>query len=564
MILQPTTPLEQATLRWINDYCGQGILITDDRLIIRGWNGWLETYSGKKADELIGCHLFDAFPDLVQRRLDRLYQSVLNGQIKMLAHMFHKYLFIFPSPISPTHSPFMLQSAQITPLTDDSGNIVGTLTAIEDVTERVSRENALTEEKDRAQKYLDIVGVMLLVLDADGMVRLINKKGYEILGLSENEIIGRPWFEHFVPEREQQDLLDNFQSTMAGEDLLWDYVENPVVTATGEEKLIAWHNILLRDGAGKIIGTLSSGEDITLRKEMETRVLHARDEWVSTFNAVPDLIAVIDREHRIIQVNQAMADRLGVAPAQAIGLKCHEVVHGTRQPPHFCPHQALLMDHAAHEEDVFEPRLGGHFHITVAPRYSLKGELTGSVHVAHDINERKQAEETARALSLSDELTGLYNRRGFVALAEQQLKTASRMDNGAGLIFADLDGMKDINDTLGHGEGDRALIEIAQILKKTFRGSDIVARLGGDEFVVFAMENEGFDMDILTRRIQQAVEAANAAPDHPFTLSLSIGIARFDPQNPRSLDALLAESDSLMYENKLKKRMKPTAGWMDI
>ena len=560
MILQPTTPLEKATLRWLKEFSGQGILITDDRLIIRSWNHWLETHSGKNADDLIGEHLFEAFPDLVQRRLDRLYQEVLAGQNKVLAHLFHKYLLFFPSSISATHTPFMLQSAHITPLADDSGNIVGTLTAIEDVSERVSREKALTQEKNLAQEYLNIAGVMMLVLDTEGRVRLINKKGCEILGLSEKEIIGRPWFEHFVPEREQKDLLGNFQSTMAGEDLLWDYVENPLVTVTGEEKLIAWHNILLRDGAEKIIGTLSSGEDITLRKEMETRVLHARDEWVSTFNAVPDLIAVIDREHRIIQVNQAMADRLGVAPAQAIGLKCHEVVHGTRQPPHFCPHQALLQDHAAHEEDVFEPRLGGHFHVTVTPRYSRKGELAGSVHVAHDINQRKHAEETARALSLTDELTGLYNRRGFLALAEQQLKTALRMDNGADLIFADLDGLKDINDTLGHGEGDRALIETAKILKKTFRGSDIVARLGGDEFVVFAMENEGFDMNILIQRIQHAIDAANAAPDHPFTLSLSIGIARFDPQNPRSLDALLAESDSLMYENKLKKRMKPPAG----
>lgn len=554
MILQPIPPLEKATLRWLQEHSGQGILITDDRLIIRGWNGWLETHSGKNTDALIGSHLFEAFPDLLRRRLDRLYQDVLAGQIKILAHMFHKYLFFFPTSLSATHSPFMLQSAQITPLTDDSGQIVGTLTAIEDVTERVGRENALTQEKNLATKYLDIAGVIMLVLDVGGRVQLINKKGCEILGFAENEIIGKPWFECFVPEREQQDLLDNFEPTMAGEDLIWNYVENPVVTASGAEKLIAWHNILLRDDNGKITGTLSSGEDITLRKEMENQILYARDEWVSTFNSVPDLIAVIDREHRIIQVNQAMAERLGVTPAQAVGLKCHEVVHGTREPPHFCPHQALLLDHAAHEEDVFEPRLGGHFQITVTPRYNRSGELAGSVHVAHDINQRKQAEETARALSLNDELTGLYNRRGFVALAEQQLKTASRMHTGAALIFADMDGMKAINDTLGHKEGDRALQETAKILKKAFRGSDIIARLGGDEFVVLTTETEGFDMNILILRIQQAIEAANAALDHPFTLSLSIGIARFDPQNPCGLDALLAESDSLMYENKQKKK----------
>lgn len=311
MTLPPTTPLEKATLRWLKEFSGQGILIADDRLIIRGWNLWLETHGGKNADELIGEHLFEAFPDLVQRRLDRLYQEVLAGQNKVLAHLFHKYLLFFPSSISATHTPFMLQSAHITPLTDDSGNVVGTLTAIEDVSERVSRESTLTQEKNLAQEYLDISGVMMLVLDTEGRVQLINKKGCEILGFSENEIIGKAWFEHFVPERERQDLLENFQQTMAGEDLIWDYVENFVVTASGEEKLVAWHNSLLRDDIGKITGTLSSGEDITFRKEMEDQVIQARDEWVSTFNAVPDLIAVIDREHRIVQVNKAMADRLG-------------------------------------------------------------------------------------------------------------------------------------------------------------------------------------------------------------------------------------------------------------
>ena len=312
-------------------------MITDDRLIIRGWNHWLETHSGKKADDLTGRHLFDAFPELVRRRLDHLYQDVLAGQIKILAHMFRKYLLYFLSPVSETNSLFMLQGAHVTPLTDDCGKIVGTLTAIENITERVSRENALMQEKDRAHQYLDIAGVLMLVLEAGGRVQLINKKGCEILGLEESDIIGKTWFEQFVPERERQDLLDNFHQIMSGEDWLWDYVENPVITASGAEKFIAWHNTLLRDDAGKIIGTLSSGEDITLRKEMENQIILARDEWVSTLNAVPDLIAVIDREHRIVQINKAMADRLGVMPVKAVGVKCHEVVHGTRSTHLFVP-----------------------------------------------------------------------------------------------------------------------------------------------------------------------------------------------------------------------------------
>ncbi len=173
-----------------------------------------------------------------------------------------------------------------------------------------------------------------------------------------------------------------------------------------------------------------------------------------------------------------------------------------------------------------------------------------------EIVSRKLAEEALKTLSLRDELTGLYNRRGFITLAEQALKSAQRMGSRMLLIFGDLDNMKGINDTLGHKEGDRALIELSTILKENFRESDLIARIGGDEFVMLVLKNDETSAEKLIRRFEKAMEDHRLQSKGPYTLSLSLGIACFDPQNPCSIDILLARADKLMYENKQKKRFE--------
>ena len=132
------------------------------------------------------------------------------------------------------------------------------------------------------------------------------------------------------------------------------------------------------------------------RNQVETRLTRARDEWVRTFDAVPDLIMILDNEHRIVRVNRAMADRLGSRPEDLVGLNCHKVVHTTEEPPDFCPHTSLLNDGRGHHLEVYESRLGGDFLVSVSPLYDPEGRLAGSVHVARDITERKQAEEALR------------------------------------------------------------------------------------------------------------------------------------------------------------------------
>jgi diguanylate cyclase (GGDEF)-like protein len=124
----------------------------------------------------------------------------------------------------------------------------------------------------------------------------------------------------------------------------------------------------------------------------------------------------------------------------------------------------------------------------------------------------------------------------------------------------DLDQLKVINDSLGHGTGDRALLETTELLKDTFRDSDIMARMGGDEFVVLAMETTGADAEMWTARLQENLKQRNARADRAFILSLSIGIVFYDPDAPRALDDLLQRADHLMYEEKRAKRLSPVSG----
>jgi diguanylate cyclase (GGDEF)-like protein/PAS domain S-box-containing protein len=171
-----------------------------------------------------------------------------------------------------------------------------------------------------------------------------------------------------------------------------------------------------------------------------------------------------------------------------------------------------------------------------------------------DITDHKKMEEEIKTLSVSDPLTGLYNRRGFLTLAEQQLKIAKRTKIGLLLVFADLDGMKWINDNLGHKKGDEALIEAANVLKKVFRDADIVARVGGDEFSVLAVGIKMEDSRIVQDRLQYQIDINNSSENRDYSLSMSVGTAFNDPENPSTIDELMSHADVLMYEQKKRKR----------
>ena len=168
--------------------------------------------------------------------------------------------------------------------------------------------------------------------------------------------------------------------------------------------------------------------------------------------------------------------------------------------------------------------------------------------------ERHRLLSALRSLSLIDDLTNLYNRRGFKDLGEQYLKLARRTSKGVSLVYLDIDRFKTINDTLGHHVGDRALRYVADTLRATFRRSDIIARMGGDEFAVLAMEATSEDTDQLVKRLREELEVFNEQTKEKFQLSLSVGTTRYVGEDVTSLDDLLTRADAAMYAEKRGKR----------
>lgn len=190
----------------------------------------------------------------------------------------------------------------------------------------------------------------------------------------------------------------------------------------------------------------------------------------------------------------------------------------------------------------------------------LQDKLRRQVRELEDaIEERKAAEEAFRNLSLMDDLTGLYNHRGFYNLAEHHMKIKRRSLTKSVLIYADIDGLKEINDTLGHRVGSQAIAAVAETLRHSSRDSDIVARLGGDEFAILAPNVPPEESGWLLERLRRNLQLYNKRDELDFQLSLSIGSIEIDHKDELSIEELMARADEMMYQEKRrrKRRLQP-------
>ena len=293
--------------------------------------------------------------------------------------------------------------------------------------------------------------------------------------------------------------------------------------------------------------------------------------WPTLVDSLADAVLVLDPERRIAAFNLSATRLLGTR-RDAVGQPIDQALH--RFPELVAVCRQSSGDREAEipmgpgpsgsqgpEHSAIPLEAARWFNVRVTAIRDERRRDAGCLVVLREVTERRQMVETIRTLSLTDELTGLLNRRGFTTLAEQQLRTSTRTRNRLWLLFADLDGLKDINDRLGHEAGDRALCEIAKLLRTgSFRDADLVARLGGDEFAILATEISRTDGDQMVKRVDEAVRRANETPGREFALSLSVGFAMFDPERPQSLDELISEADRRMYQAKHSQRTTASQG----
>ncbi len=189
-----------------------------------------------------------------------------------------------------------------------------------------------------------------------------------------------------------------------------------------------------------------------------------------------------------------------------------------------------------------------------AVRHELMLRIETESHLRHEIEERERLQVILRQQSVQDELTTLHNRRGFFAVAEQQLRLARRNGQCVLMLFADMDNFKAINDTYGHPEGDAALVEAGRVLRESLRECDVLGRVGGDEFAGVILYDCHVAPTPMLARLRHRIASANNAPGRRYPLSLSLGVASFESDSPLSLSERLAVADAALYSDKRARR----------
>jgi len=324
-------------------------------------------------------------------------------------------------------------------------------------------------------------------------------------------------------------------------------------------KIIAYWNALLHMGVFVIFPILLT-ECRTIKEKIECEVKEhkaakpeiekSEEKYRSFVESTDDSIYVLDQTCKYIYINRKHLIRLGIQDNQYAG-RSYSDYHSTETTQKF----AALVTRVFATGDSIEfehNRSRDHesFLLTLSPVKDSLGNTTAVMVISKRITEFKRMERKLRDLSLTDELTGLYNRRGLFTLIDQYIKIVTRQADKLYILYIDIDNLKLINDTYGHHEGDGLIRQVAELLRETFRESDIVARIGGDEFVVIPIGFTSEAAYTLTARLEENIRIHNSTVHRDYDLSLSYGIACYDPDNPFTIEELLAQADQSMYNHK--------------
>lgn len=285
-------------------------------------------------------------------------------------------------------------------------------------------------------------------------------------------------------------------------------------------------------------------------------IANQEEKFSKAFHSSPYAIIVTRlSDGKIIEVNDGFGAMTGYRPGESIGRTTLDLHFWAREEERAVVVEELSGRGRVRGREILFRTKGGDLitGLFSADVIEIGNERCLQSNIA-DITDRKRREEEIRALAIRDPLTGLYNRRGFISLAEQQLKVAERNRKGLCLFYLDLDDMKTINDRCGHLAGDEALKETAAALRGVFRESDVLARIGGDEFAVLALDASPEFSRLVSDRLQERLAVRNAGAGSAYRLSLSLGMAYGDPAIRLSLDELMARADEQMYARKRSRQ----------
>jgi diguanylate cyclase (GGDEF)-like protein/PAS domain S-box-containing protein len=443
-------------------------------------------------------------------------------------------------------------------ITDSEGQKVGFRGILRDITRQKQAEEALRESEEKYRLILESIEEGYYETDLKGNFLFFNNAFSSIIGLGEDDLIGVNYRTFIDPESFQKTFAVFNQVFRTGEPI--NSFDFELIRKDGSKRYAEISVSLRKDSSGNPLGFKGLARDITERKWAEGALRENEVKYRTLFEAAQVAIFLV-RKGQFIDCNSYTLKMFNCTREQIIGRT--PLDFSTPYQPDGLDSQEKglekIMAALQGEPQIFEWRHirwdGIPFDAEIQLNRIEIGQDFFIQAIVRDITGRKQTEEALKAMSLVDDLTGLYNRRGFLTLAEQEIKVAIRLKRRAVLIFADLDGMKEINDTYGHLEGDQALINIAGVLKETFREPDILARIGGDEFVILAIEGAmESGSEVITGRLRKNLDAFNSKINRPYSLSLSMGVVGFDPDRSGQIETLLAQADAQMYLDKQQKK----------
>jgi diguanylate cyclase (GGDEF)-like protein/PAS domain S-box-containing protein len=285
-------------------------------------------------------------------------------------------------------------------------------------------------------------------------------------------------------------------------------------------------------------------------KQAEEELRDRVEKYAALIESTDDSIYLLDQKSRYLFMNRKHLQRMGLRAEEVLG-KAYGDFHSPEETIEFNlqVEKVLQTGESAHHEHK-SARDGGYFLRTLSPVMDSSGTIKTVTVISKNITPLKTLEAQLYALLLSDELTQLYNRRGFLTLANQQIKISRRIKRSMLFIYADVDGFKLINDTYGHAEGDIALKDLTEILKQTFRESDIIARIGGDEFVILITAFQTGKERVYLKRLHDNIEQFNGKKVRSYHLSIITGVVVYDPATSHTIEEMLSNADRSMYEQK--------------
>ncbi|HEX5657540.1 MAG TPA: PAS domain S-box protein [Polyangiales bacterium] len=416
---------------------------------------------------------------------------------------------------------------------------------LRDVTERQRAAQALRETEEELRMVVEQAPIGMAVAALDGRWLRVNDAMCTIVGYTRDELLQSDFQTITHPDDLDADLA-LVDGLIRGETTHYQ-LEKRYLHRLGHNVWVLLAVSLVRDQHGAPAFFIAQVQDITARRLAEAQAN-------TFFEHSVDMLAITNAGTTFERVNPAFERVLGWSASELVGKLVFDFVHPDDQDA--TVHEAGVLNENGSTQRFrhrFRAKNGNYHWLEWNAHSTQEGKFFA---VARDMSKQMEMEDQLRQTSLVDELTGLQNRRGFMALGEQQLSNASRYGRPMVVLFADLNGMKQINDQLGHDVGDRALVAMAEVLRNTFRRADILARLGGDEFVVLAEGDREFSK-LVAARVQKNVEAFNARFTHPFELSVSLGVTAYDPDETKNLGQLLQSADKLMYD--AKRRMRGSA-----